>query len=175
MKLKSWGWQYCSFATTLFSCRNRRNFRSPHCTVFRILGELTMTTCKCLQANLRVAVPRRYWGWLRWSGGENAAGANGCKQIWGGRCPIGIEVGGGGAVGKTAQVQMAASKFRDGGASLALRLTAVEWQRKWRWCKWLQANLKRDSRFWTSEGFCRFGLWNNTRGIGTLLWIDVRK
>ncbi|WP_418743694.1 hypothetical protein, partial [Duodenibacillus massiliensis] len=27
---------------------------------------------------------------------ENAAGANVCKQILGGRCPIGIEVGGGG-------------------------------------------------------------------------------
>jgi len=84
---------------------------------------------------------------LRRSGWENAAGANVCKQIWGGWCPIGIEVGGGGAVGKTAQVQMSASKFEGGGTPSVLRLTAVEWQRKWRWCKWLQANLKRDSCF----------------------------
>ena len=74
---------------------------------------------------------------------ENAADANGCKQIRGGRCPIGIEVGGGGTAEEMAQVQMSASKFEGGGTPSVLRLTAVEWQRKWRRCKCLQANLRR--------------------------------
>ena len=72
---------------------------------------------------------------------ENGSGANGCKQIWGGRCPVGIEVGGGEAAGKTVQVQMAASKFGEGGIPSVLRLVEVKRRGKRRRCKWLQANL----------------------------------
>ena len=59
---------------------------------------------------------------MRRSGWENGTGANVCKQIWGGWCPSGDEVGGGGAGGKRGPAQLSASKFGEGGAPEAMRL-----------------------------------------------------